>query len=168
MLGISFGRIAAVFIKELIQMRRDRLTFAMIIGIPIVQLVLFGYAINSDPKHLPTASAGVGCVRFPRAPTGHGNKIMSRAIGVHPHRYDPGLLPAVAVFRGQKCGSRAVAEQQRRFSIRPIQEPRFRFRRRDQARPRLSAPDHRIGHGKAVQESRTGGGQVEGHRRFPA
>ena len=55
MLGISFGRIGAVFIKELIQMRRDRLTFAMIIGIPIVQLVLFGYAINSDPKHLPTA-----------------------------------------------------------------------------------------------------------------
>ena len=36
-------------------MRRDRLTFAMIIGMPIVQLVLFGYAINTDPKHLPTA-----------------------------------------------------------------------------------------------------------------
>ncbi len=35
-------------------MRRDRLTFAMIVGIPIIQLVLFGYAINSDPKHLPT------------------------------------------------------------------------------------------------------------------
>jgi ABC-2 type transport system permease protein len=55
MFGISLGRIAAVFVKELIQMRRDRLTFAMIIGIPIIQLVLFGYAINSDPKHLPTA-----------------------------------------------------------------------------------------------------------------
>ena len=55
MLGISLGRIGAVFIKELIQMRRDRLTFAMIVGIPIVQLVLFGYAINSDPKNLPTA-----------------------------------------------------------------------------------------------------------------
>ncbi len=36
-------------------MRRDRLTFAMIIGIPIIQLVLFGYAINTDPKQLPTA-----------------------------------------------------------------------------------------------------------------
>ena len=36
-------------------MRRDRLTFAMMIGIPLIQLVLFGYAINSDPKHLPTA-----------------------------------------------------------------------------------------------------------------
>jgi ABC-2 type transport system permease protein len=55
MFGISISRIGAVFLKELIQMRRDRLTFGMIIGIPIVQLVLFGYAINSDPKHLPTA-----------------------------------------------------------------------------------------------------------------
>lgn len=41
--------------KEFIQMRRDRLTFAMMLGIPIIQLVLFGYAINTDPKHLPTA-----------------------------------------------------------------------------------------------------------------
>ncbi len=38
-----------------LQLRRDRLTFAMIIGIPIVQLTLFGYAINNDPKHMPTA-----------------------------------------------------------------------------------------------------------------
>ncbi|RMF17135.1 MAG: ABC transporter permease [Gammaproteobacteria bacterium] len=45
----------AVLIKELIQMRRDRLTFAMIIGIPVMQLILFGFAINLDPKHLPTA-----------------------------------------------------------------------------------------------------------------
>ena len=36
-------------------MRRDRLTFAMMLGIPLMQLILFGYAINSDPKHLPTA-----------------------------------------------------------------------------------------------------------------
>src|SRR6185503_9228901 len=55
MFGISLGRIGAVFIKELIQMRRDRLTFAMIVGIPIIQLVLFGFAINSDQKNLPTA-----------------------------------------------------------------------------------------------------------------
>ncbi len=41
--------------KELVQLRRDRLTFAMMIGVPIIQLVLFGYAINSDPKNLPTA-----------------------------------------------------------------------------------------------------------------
>jgi ABC-2 type transport system permease protein len=52
---ISLARIVAVFLKELVQMRRDRLTFGMIIGIPVMQLILFGYAINSDPKHLPTA-----------------------------------------------------------------------------------------------------------------
>ena len=45
----------AVLVKEFIQMRRDRLTFAMMIGVPIMQLVLFGYAINTDPRHLPTA-----------------------------------------------------------------------------------------------------------------
>lgn len=50
----SFARIRAVLVKEVIQMRRDRLTFAMIVGIPIIQLVLFGYAINTDPKRLPT------------------------------------------------------------------------------------------------------------------
>ncbi len=51
----SFGRLVAVVVKEFIQMRRDRLTFAMMVGIPIMQLLLFGYAINSDPRHLPTA-----------------------------------------------------------------------------------------------------------------
>jgi ABC-2 type transport system permease protein len=54
-IGSSLSRIGAVMIKEFIQMRRDRLTFAMIIGVPIIQLVLFGYAINTDPKRLPTA-----------------------------------------------------------------------------------------------------------------
>ena len=53
--AFSFGRTLAVFVKEFQQMLRDRLTFAMAIGIPIVQLVLFGYAINTDPKGLPTA-----------------------------------------------------------------------------------------------------------------
>ena len=51
---LSFSRFWAIVIKEFIQMRRDRLTFGMIIGIPVVQLMLFGYAINGDPKHLPT------------------------------------------------------------------------------------------------------------------
>ena len=51
----NVARMAAVFIKEFQQMMRDRLTFAMAIGVPIIQLVLFGYAINTDPKGLPTA-----------------------------------------------------------------------------------------------------------------
>ena len=50
----SLSRFAAVLMKEFIQMRRDRVTFAMMIGLPIVQLMLFGFAINADPRHLPT------------------------------------------------------------------------------------------------------------------
>ena len=52
---ISASRLMAMIVKEFIQVRRDRLTFAMMVGIPLMQLVLFGFAINSDPKHLPTA-----------------------------------------------------------------------------------------------------------------
>ncbi|BAE48987.1 ABC transporter permease [Paramagnetospirillum magneticum] len=52
--SLSWSRLMAVMIKEVIQMRRDRLTFAMMVLVPLLQLVLFGYAINSDPKGLPT------------------------------------------------------------------------------------------------------------------
>ena len=51
----TFHRLWAIVLKEFIQMKRDRLTFAMMVGIPLIQLLLFGFAINSDPKHLPTA-----------------------------------------------------------------------------------------------------------------
>jgi ABC-2 type transport system permease protein len=51
----SFARLRGIIAKEFTQMRRDRLTFAMILGIPLLQLTLFGYAINSDPRHLPAA-----------------------------------------------------------------------------------------------------------------
>jgi ABC-2 type transport system permease protein len=50
----SVARTYAVFIKEFQQMLRDRMTFAMAILMPVVQMLLFGYAINTDPKHLPT------------------------------------------------------------------------------------------------------------------
>ena len=52
---ISLQRTLAIMIKEFIQMRRDPTTLSMIIGIPLVQLILFGFAINMDPKHLPIA-----------------------------------------------------------------------------------------------------------------
>lgn len=48
-------RILAVLAKEFVQLTRDRLTYAMILMIPVVQLMLFGYAINNEPRHLPTA-----------------------------------------------------------------------------------------------------------------
>lgn len=49
------ARTTAMFIKEFIQLRRDRLTFATMIFIPLMQLTLFGFAINTTPRHLPTA-----------------------------------------------------------------------------------------------------------------
>ena len=54
MIDFSWQRLKTMISKEFIQMIRDRGTFSMIIGLPLVQLVLFGYAINSNPKHLPT------------------------------------------------------------------------------------------------------------------
>jgi ABC-2 type transport system permease protein len=54
-------------LKEFVQMRRDRLTFAMIVGIPILQLALFGYAINTDPKALPTVIVAVDASPFTRS-----------------------------------------------------------------------------------------------------
>ncbi len=52
---LSWTRWVGIIVKEFIQLKRDRLTFGMIIGIPVLQLILFGYAINADPKRLPTA-----------------------------------------------------------------------------------------------------------------
>ena len=56
----------AVALKEFIQMRRDRLTFAMMVGVPLMQLGLFGFAINTDPKHLPTAVINADQSEFSR------------------------------------------------------------------------------------------------------
>ena len=52
---LSLTRTWAVMAKEFVQLTRDRLTYAMILLLPILQLLLFGYAINDDPRHLPTA-----------------------------------------------------------------------------------------------------------------
>ena len=53
--AFSFNRMRAVLVKEFIQLTRDRLTYALILVVPIMQMLLFGYAINTDPRHLPTA-----------------------------------------------------------------------------------------------------------------
>ncbi|HSJ97008.1 MAG TPA: ABC transporter permease, partial [Myxococcota bacterium] len=57
----------AVLVKEFVQVRRDRLTFAMMIGVPVMQLVLFGFAINMDPKGLPAAVVSAEASPFARA-----------------------------------------------------------------------------------------------------
>lgn len=53
--GFSWLRVLAVLVKEFTQLRRDKVTYAMILLMPVMQLLLFGYAINSDPRHLPAA-----------------------------------------------------------------------------------------------------------------
>jgi ABC-2 type transport system permease protein len=53
--AFSPARFWAMVVKEFVQMRRDRLTFGMMIGVPLMQLVLFGFAINSDPRHMSAA-----------------------------------------------------------------------------------------------------------------
>jgi ABC-2 type transport system permease protein len=65
--GYSLQRMLAVFIKEFQQMLRDRLTFAMAVGVPVLQLLLFGYAINTDPRGLPTAVVSHDSGPLPRA-----------------------------------------------------------------------------------------------------
>ncbi len=63
----SFARLGALLAKEFIQMRRDRITFAMMLGVPMMQLVLFGYAINNDPKSLPAALVATSNDHYTRA-----------------------------------------------------------------------------------------------------
>ncbi len=65
-LSFNLARFAAIIRKEFIQMRRDRLTFAMMFGIPIIQLILFGFAINTDPKNLPVAVLAADSSPFAR------------------------------------------------------------------------------------------------------
>ncbi|MBO6540385.1 MAG: ABC transporter permease [Rhizobiaceae bacterium] len=63
----SLTRLFALLAKEFIQMRRDRITFGMMLGVPLVQLVLFGFAINSDPKQLPAALVVLSHDQYSRA-----------------------------------------------------------------------------------------------------
>ncbi|MCV0395263.1 MAG: ABC transporter permease [Rhizobiaceae bacterium] len=63
----NFSRLGALLTKEFIQMRRDRITFAMMLGVPLIQLLLFGYAINNDPKQLPAALVTMSNDNYTRA-----------------------------------------------------------------------------------------------------
>ncbi|HWK83401.1 MAG TPA: ABC transporter permease [Caldimonas sp.] len=65
--AFSAARWWSIVRKEFLQLRRDRITFAMMIGIPIIQVTLFGFAINSDPKHLPTAVIAADQSEFTRS-----------------------------------------------------------------------------------------------------
>jgi ABC-2 type transport system permease protein len=64
---VSWTRFLAILLKEFRQVRRDRLTFGMMVGVPILQLVLFGFAINADPRNLPLVVAAADRSEFTRA-----------------------------------------------------------------------------------------------------
>ncbi len=66
-IDFSGYRLIAMIRKEFVQLRRDRLTFAMMLGIPLIQLILFGFAINGDPKQLPTVVVAHEQTEFTRA-----------------------------------------------------------------------------------------------------
>jgi ABC-2 type transport system permease protein len=63
----STSRFWGIVVKEFLQLRRDRITFAMVLGVPIAQLLLFGYAINTDPKDLPMAVIAADRSEFTRS-----------------------------------------------------------------------------------------------------
>lgn len=65
--GFSLSRWWGIVLKEFLQLRRDRLTFGMIVGIPLIQMTLFGFAINFDPKHLPTGVVAADQSEFTRS-----------------------------------------------------------------------------------------------------
>jgi ABC-2 type transport system permease protein len=67
MRAFSFTRWWGIVLKEFLQLKRDRITFGMVIGVPIIQLILFGYAINTDPKNLPTAVVSADRSEFTRS-----------------------------------------------------------------------------------------------------
>ncbi|MDF3837354.1 ABC transporter permease [Cupriavidus basilensis] len=65
--AFSLQRWWSIVLKEFLQLRRDRVTFGMIVGLPIMQLLLFGFAINTDPRHLPTAVIAADQSEFTRS-----------------------------------------------------------------------------------------------------
>jgi len=102
--GLSWGRIVAVLRKEFVQLRRDRLTFAMMLGVPIMQLVLFGYAINGDPRQLPTAVVAADNGPFVRSivraaeNTGYFKVVATLADGDAEHLIASGKVQFALVF----------------------------------------------------------------------
>jgi ABC-2 type transport system permease protein len=99
----SFARFWGVVLKEFLQLKRERITFAMVLGIPIVQLLLFGYAINTDPKNLPTAIIAADNSEFTRS------YIAAMKTS--------GYFDIVAELRDEEAGRRALARGDVQFVL---------------------------------------------------
>jgi ABC-2 type transport system permease protein len=96
-MSFSFARFVAVLRKELLQMRRDRFTAALMVGMPLIQLFLFGYAINTDPKHLPTALV-LGDVSRP------ARSVVESLHATDYFDFSPGVLSPAAAERAMARG----------------------------------------------------------------
>jgi ABC-2 type transport system permease protein len=94
--GFSLARWWAIVRKEFLQLVRDRITFAMIVGIPVIQMALFGFAINTDPKHLPTAVIAADQSEFTR----------SFVAGMR----NSGYFEIVSALPDQQAGRRALTQ----------------------------------------------------------
>ena len=101
--GFSFARLYAILMKEFIQMRRDRMTFALMMGVPVMQLLLFGFAINTDPRHLPTVVHLAD------------NSVYARSIGAALKNSD--YFDIVAVARTPQEAERMLDEGEVAFAI---------------------------------------------------
>jgi len=101
--AFSWRRLWAVVLKEFIQLRRDRLTFAMMIGVPLMQLTLFGFAINSDPRQLPTIVVA------------HENSVFTRSLlrAIE----NSGYFRVVATSDDDRVADRALADGSAQFAI---------------------------------------------------
>ncbi len=69
MTGFSFARVLAVLRKEWIQMRRDPATIGLAVALPLIQLFAFGFAINVNPRHLPTGVLAAESSQYARTLT---------------------------------------------------------------------------------------------------
>ncbi|MCB5162997.1 ABC transporter permease [Marinomonas algarum] len=117
--GASWGRIFAVIMKEIKQLSRDRMTFGMIIMIPLVQLMLFGYAINTDARHIPVGLVDLSQTSESRALV----QAVTATQSVDFHAVYTSLHDAeAAMTRGDV---RATLYLPPDFSARLIQHPRY-------------------------------------------
>jgi ABC-2 type transport system permease protein len=99
----SLRRLLAVLIKEWIQVRRDPMTLRFIIALPVMQLFLFGYAINADPKHLPTGLLSASHSKYER--------ILVAALQNTGYYDVVSLASEAAAERGARRRRRAVRDQ---------------------------------------------------------
>ena len=109
-MSFSVPRFVAVLRKELLQMRRDRFTVALMVAMPLLQLFLFGYAINTDPKHLPTALV-LGDVSRP------ARSVVESLRATAYFDFSPGVLSPAAAERAMARGDVLfILEVPERFS----------------------------------------------------